>query len=893
MMFMIVALWLISLYPVISNTTRNMNIPITAGLLIALIILIVISYRNFAKMAGKVNEQDNQLQDIKRELDHKTRQHKAMEKESDMYRDYLENYMLEGALELQAQSQVIEANERKFQTITSSIRDAIIMSDEEGKVSFWNKSAERIFGYSTEEMQGNELYKIIVPQDCMQLLKKRGEENYLEDIIELEVLHKNGHLFPVEITLSVVKIGQKPNIIAVIRDVTYRKEAERERRILSSAVEQSSVVIVITDTNGIIEYVNPKFIEITGYSREEALGKNPSILSSGIHTKEFYKGLWDTINAGKNWCGEFCNKKKNSELYWESSQICPIKDSNEKISHYVAFKEDVTLRRQMELDLVNAQKAAEAANESKSEFLANMSHELRTPMNAIIGMTELVLDTRITDEQHEYLSMISQASHSLLGLLNDILDLSKIEAGKLILEPIPFKLRESIAEIARVQGLDAHKKNLELIYYIDSEIPEHLIGDMCRLRQIIVNLIHNSIKFTEYGEIILKIEMAEKLPDNKLKLHFLVSDSGIGMPQNRLTTIFEKFFQGDTSITRKYGGSGLGLAITSSFVKFMNGNIWAESPATFPHFNKKGPGSTFHFTAVFDIDKSISEGKKITDTNKLKGLQLLIVDDNKTNRRFLKEIFWKYGLEPEESSSGQEALQRLKEKTFQLVILDYQMPEMDGGKVLEILRKELGSNMPVILISSGIKNKEMNYLKQLGISAHFLKPVNSRELIGTIAVTMGYEKDIKKIRPTVKENENRELRKNQKKIHILVAEDNLINQKLIKRLLEKVGHTVDIANDGQEALEKFNCNIKESNQSAHRYDIIFMDIQMPVMDGVQAAIEIRKRDPYVPIIALTAYAMKGDESKFLSKGMNDYISKPIKKSLLFELMDKYALSDMM
>lgn len=889
-MFIIVLLLFISIYPVLSSLTGNIYIQIPGGLLIILIIIIAILYKNVAKLARKINEKDNQLQDIKRELEHKIKQHKATEKESHMYRDYLENYMLEGALELQAQNQLIEANERKFQTITTSIRDAIIMSDEEGRVSFWNKSAERIFGYSAEEMQGKELYKIIVPHECLQLLSKPGDGNILEDIIELEVFHKKGNLFPVEITLSVVNIEQKANTIAVIRDVTNRKETERERRVLSSAVEQSSVVIIITNTDGIIEYVNPKFTEMTGYTREEVLGRNPNILSSGIHPEEFYKELWNTIISGKNWCGEFCNKKKNGELYWELSQICPIKDYKEKITHYVAFKEDVTNRRQMELDLVKTQKAAEAANESKSEFLANMSHELRTPMNAIIGMTELLLDTRITEEQHEYLAMIRQASNSLLSLLNDILDLSKIEAGKLILEPIPFNLRESVSETARVQGLEAYKKNLELMYYIDAEIPDYLIGDMRRLRQIIVNLIHNSIKFSENGEIVLKIELMEKLPDNKLKLHFLVSDTGIGIPQNKLKTIFEKFFQGDASITRKYGGSGLGLAITSSLVGFMNGNIWAESPATFPHFSKNNPGSTFHFTAIFEIDKSTKEVKKITATDKLKGLRLLIVDDNKTNRRFLREIFWKYGLEPEEASSGQEALKLLKERTFQLLILDYQMPEMDGSKVLEILRKEINSDMPVILISSGIKNEEMDYLKQLGISAHFLKPVNSRELIETIAVTMGYEIDVKN-KESITKSKNEVIRENRKKIHILVAEDNLINQKLIKQLLEKVGHTVDIANDGQEALEKFNRNLYAPNLPANRYGMIFMDIQMPVMDGVQAAVEIRKQDPYVPIIALTAYAMKGDEHKFLSTGMNDYISKPIKKSLLFELLDKYIFSD--
>jgi PAS domain S-box-containing protein len=766
------------------------------------------------------------------------------------------------------------------------------MSDEDGKVISWNESAERIFGYSAEEMIGKEFCNIILPEgnlraDKLELLIKPTNENNIEDVIELEAIRKDGNLFPVEITLSVVNIEKKANTVAVIRDISYRKEAERERRILSSAIEQTSVVIIITNTNGIIEYLNPKFTEITGYDRSEVLGKKPNILKSGIHTEEYYKILWDTIASGKNWCGEFCNKKKNNELYWESSQICPIKDSFGKITHFVAFKEDITARKQMELELVKAQKAAEAASESKSEFLANMSHELRTPMNAIIGMTELVLDTRITDEQQEYLNMLRQASNALLNLLNDILDLSKIEAGKLILEPTPFNLMEIVGETVRTQRIEANQKNLELIYYIDPKIPEQLIGDIGRLRQIMLNLLHNAIKFTEKGEIVLKIEMMEKLPDNKLKLHFMVSDTGIGIPKDKLQVIFEKFFQADKSITRKYGGSGLGLAITASLVGFMQGNIWVESPATFPHSNKKSPGSTFHFTAVFDIEKNTPVVKKIIDPGKLKNLQLLIVDDNKTNRRFLKEIFLKYGLKSEEAYSGQEALSLLKQKNFHLVILDYQMPEMDGAKVLEVVRKELHLDIPVILTSSGIRNEEMDYLKQLGVDAHFLKPVNTQQLIASVISSLGYEiETIKTNQEIIKRNEKEELNVNTKKARILVAEDNLINQRLIKQLLEKAGHSVDIANDGQEALEKFNLILKPTNQ-AKKYHIILMDIQMPVMDGIQATKEIRKCDQNIPIIALTAYAMKGDKNKFLAAGMNDYISKPIKKSLLYELVDKY------
>lgn len=863
---------------------------VVAVSIVILSLIFVILYYSFGKLMDRIIERDKRLQVMNEEMEQEISERKTVQEELIIHRDHLEELIAEGTRELEIKNQEVEASEKKFRTITSSIRDAVIMIDEQGRVSFWNESAVRIFGYSPNAVQGEELFRLIVPQshkqenvDAFEIFKKADAEKAVDEIIEVEARRKNGEIFPIEITPAVVDIQGQLNTVAVIRDITRRKAAERERRVLSSAVEQSSVVIVITDTDGTVEYVNPKFTEVTGHAREEALGKNPNILSAGMHTTEFYKELWDTITSGSDWRGEFYNKKKNGELYWEASQISPIKDAAGQITHFVAFKEDITERKRMESELLSAKESAEAASHSKSDFLANMSHELRTPMNAIIGMTELVLETRITREQREYLHMVQQSSDSLLSLLNDILDLSRIEAGRLALEPVRFNLRQSMGEIARTQGPQAHKKNLELVYYIDSELPDHLVGDIGRLRQIIVNLIDNSIKFTDKGEIILKIEALEELSEDKVKLHFLVSDTGIGIPEKKLETIFEKFSQADTSITRKYGGSGLGLAITTSLVGLMQGMIWADSPATFPHFNKSGPGSTLHFTAAFDIDKTTPEAKKAINIGKLKGLPLLIVDDNKTNRRFLQEVLNKYGLEPGEADSGKEALRLLKEKSFQLLILDYQMPEMDGGTVLEKLRSEMGSDIPVILISSGIKGEELERFKRLGISAHFFKPINTRELLESIARALGYE--VEEQEETTPAGENRELRKDKKGVHILVAEDNLINQRLIKRLLEKGGHTVDMANDGKEAVEKFR------QQEENPYRMIFMDIQMPVMDGVQATREIRKNHGDIPIIALTAYAMKGDKNKFLSEGMNDYISKPIKRSLLFELVDKYILEE--
>jgi len=857
--------------------------------IVGLAIIFIILYQSFGRLVGKIVERDIQLQTINEELEQEIIERKAVEDEIIIHRDNLKKLVAEGTRKLKIKSQQIEASETKFRTITSSVRDAIIMVDCDGKVSFWNKAAERIFGYTAKEAQGKELYKLIVPDshiskdgEIFEIFKKAGQEKAVEEIIELEAKRKTGDVFPIALTAATVNIQGKLNTAAVIRDITRRKQEEKERRVLSSAVEQSSVVILITDTDGIIEYVNPKFTEVTGYTREEVLGKKPNILNSNIHEPEFYKDLWDTIKAGRDWYGELFNRKKNGDLYWDSSFISPIKDSKGRVTHFVAIKEDITERKRIESELLEAKKSAEAASRSKSEFLANVSHELRTPMNAIIGMTELMLDTKITKEQREYLNIVQRSSNSLLSLLNDILDLSKIEAGRLVLEPISFSLRESLGDTAKTLSIQAHKKNLELIYYIDSEVPDRLIGDVGRLRQIIVNLIGNSIKFTKEGEIVLKIEILEELPNAKVLLHLLISDTGIGIPEEKLNTIFDKFSQADTSTTRRYGGSGLGLAISSKLVNLMEGIIWVDSPSSFPHFRKIGPGSTFHFTALFEIDKSTFDAKEWVDIRKLEGVPLLIVDDNKTNRMFLQEVLAKYGLEPEAADSGKEALRLLAEKSFQLLILDYQMPEMDGGSVLGKVRKELGLDIPVILLSSGIRSDELDRFIRMGISTHFLKPIDIRELLESIMIAMGYK--VVEGAETPLDMKKQELIKDQKEVNILVAEDNHINQRLIKKLLEKRGYTADIAEDGKETVEKFKQRLL---QLGNPYSLILMDIQMPIMDGIEATREIRKVDQNIPIIALTAHAMKGDKSKFLSEGMNDYISKPVKKAFLFEILDKY------
>jgi PAS domain S-box-containing protein len=690
--------------------------------------------------------------------------------------------------------------------------------------------------------------------------------------------------------VSEVEIQEESNLIALLRDITQKKIEETEKRILSQAVEQSSVGIEIWDTDGIIQYVNPKFTEISGCGRDEVVGKKTSISKSHFNPGECYEEIWETITAGKDWHGEFFNKKKNGDLYWDSTLISPIKDTGGNITHFIAIKEDITQRKDMEMELLSAKESAEAASRSKGEFLANMSHEIRTPMNAIIGMTELTLGTALNEEQREYLEIVQDASRSLLQLLNDVLDFSKVEAGKLILEPSPFSLRKILGDTTKTLALQTHEKDLELVYHIDAEVPDHIIGDQGRLRQIIVNLIGNSIKFTERGEIVLKIETLEEgLEDNKALLHFSVSDTGIGISQDQLETIFEKFSQADSSTTRKYGGTGLGLAISSKLVELMGGVIWAESPAAFPHFHKSGPGSTFHFTILFEVAREPVGIREQVEFHKLQGLSLLIVDDNETNRRFLHDILAKYGLKPESAGSGREALEILKARSlspphFQLIILDFRMPGLDGGTVLKKLRHEIKLDIPVILLTSGEKAEDLSEFNTRYASAHLLKPINTKELLDTILEVMGYKtREDDKRKEVFREGETGD-EKEAVAMRILVAEDNAVNQRLIRRLLEKKGHKVEIAADGKTAVETF---LKKAGNPREKFHLVLMDIQMPNMDGVEATGEIRKIDRKIPIIALTAHAMKGDKGRFLSQGMDDYVSKPIEKSVLFEVINKY------
>lgn len=754
---------------------------------------------------------------------------------------------------------------------------AIVVLRSDESIVDCNAAFEELFGFTKEEVILRKLDELIVPADQRVTAGQLTADAQAGEVVYAEVQrrHKDGHLVDVALHGVEVRVeGQHSGVFAIYQDISERKRAadrlqESERRSRRLFEHVPDPIFIFDKASNFFLDCNSAVERVYGYTREELKKMTPY----DLHPPEDYMKVHENIAvANVDAPNTYVHLTKDGRKM--NVEILSDDIEWQGRTAWISIVRDITERKRAEAELRAAKAAAEDATEAKSSFLANMSHEIRTPMNAIIGMTDLTLDTGLDSEQREYLQTVRHASESLLALIDDILDFSKIEAGKLELEPLEFRLRDCVENAAKTLAVRAQEKDLELAVDVHADVPDLVIGDPVRLRQIVVNLVGNAIKFTDEGEIEVSAAL-QSVGDDEVAVAFTVRDTGIGIAEDQLASIFESFSQADVSTTREFGGTGLGLAISSQLAERMGGRMWVDS--------ELGVGTRFHFIVRLGVPEHAEESTALIGDAELAEMPALIVDDNATNRRILADILQNWGLRPVTADGADAALAALESAAelgapYRLVLLDGRMPGVDGFQLAEmIMQDERYDDAELMMLTSAGQPGDATKCRELGISSYLTKPVPQTDLYDAIQAILGAPAASRVDLVT-----QHSLREARRALRVLLAEDNPVNVKLATRLLEKRGHTVVVANNGQEALDEM--------LSSGPFDVVLMDVQMPVMDGFEATAAIRSAEEgsnqRLRIIGVTAHAMEGDMERCIDAGMDGYLSKPFVAKDLFALIEE-------
>ena len=776
----------------------------------------------------------------------------------------------------------LETKEReaRFQLLAEITIEGIVIHDG-GFIKDVNPSLSAMLGYEQSEVLGRNIIDFISPDNRAAVAESMSKDS--GRLLEITLIRRDGTTFIAEVEgKSMGVIGSKLRM-AAIRDITKRKQTEEalnDRELQMRSITDSAYdAILMMDPIGNITYWNVAAERIFGYTSEEAVGKDLHQLIAPEKYHEAQKKAFSKFLVSGE--GNAIGKIVDLEVIRKNETIIPVQLSLSAIKmssgwHSVGILRDVTQQKRNEEELINAKTIAEEATHAKSEFLANMSHEIRTPMNAVIGFSELLKKTDMTVKQRDYINKIDASAKSLLGIINDILDFSKMEAGKLELESVDFRLDDVINNIISMNSNKASEKNIELINNIECDVPYCLVGDPLRVGQVLLNLVNNAVKFTNEGHVLVEVSLVDQT-EQSCRIRFAVSDTGIGLTKEQKEKLFSAFSQADTSVTRRFGGTGLGLTISKRLVEMMKGTISVESDF--------GVGSTFSFEIAFQMQNG-EKANQLVYKKSLQNLKVLIVDDNEVSREILKEQIGAFGIDAVTVASGKAAIQEVKnqseKKPFDLVIMDWRMPEMDGIEAAKtILSDKSIDHMPMAIMVSAYGREEVaRKAEKIGIQNFLMKPINQSLLFDTIVNMFDMDKSGMTIQSSIHTDNGTE-EYHIDGVHILLVEDNAINQEVATEILGSAGATVEVANNGKEAIEAV---------AATTYDLVLMDLQMPVMGGYEATKFIRsdRKNLNLPIIAMTAHAMQGVEAECKAAGMNDYVSKPIDPNNLFSTILKWV-----